>query len=95
MSYCKPHAEYYQTILAMISQKPETCVMAGNDPISDMAASDLGITTFLVDLDQERGRLGILSKEVGNSAKKGLEASQYRIDGSGTLRELEHFLFNS
>ncbi len=95
MSYCKPRLEYYQTILDMINQEPENCIMAGNDPISDMAASDLGIATFLVDLDQEQGRLGILSKEVGNSAKKGLQASQYRIDGSGTLCDLEHFLFNA
>ncbi|MFX1318830.1 MAG: HAD family hydrolase [Promethearchaeota archaeon] len=95
MSYCKPRREYFQAILDMVDQEPEHCIMAGNDPISDMAASDLGIATFLVDLDQERGRLGILSKEVGNSAKKGLEASQYRIDGSGTLHDLEHFLFHA
>ena len=93
MSYCKPRLEYYQAILDIIQLKPEACLMAGNDPISDMVASDLGLKTFLVDLDQEKGRLGILSKEVGNSAKKGLEASQYRIDGSGTLRDLERFLF--
>jgi FMN phosphatase YigB (HAD superfamily) len=94
MSYCKPRTEYYQAVLDLIQQEPERCVMAGNDPISDMAASDLGIRTFLVDLDQERGRLGILSMEVGNSAKEGREASQYRIDGSGTLQDLERFLFN-
>ena len=94
MSFCKPRLEYYQTILDLIQQKPENCVMAGNDPISDMAASELGIRTFLVDLDQEKGRLGILSKEVGNSAKKGLKASQYQIDGSGTLQDLERFLKN-
>lgn len=94
MSYCKPRPEYYQAILDIIQLKPEECIMAGNDPISDMAASELGLRTFLVDLDQEKGRLGILSKEVGNSAKDGLEASQYRIDGSGTLHDLERFLLN-
>ena len=92
MSYCKPLPEYYQAILDMIQQKPENCVMAGNDPISDMAASNLGIKTFLVDLDQEKGRLGILSKEVGNSTKQDLEAAQYQIDGSGSLQDLEKFV---
>lgn len=95
MSFCKPRLEYYQTILEMIQQKPENCVMAGNDPISDMAASKMGMRTFLVDLDQEKGRLGILSKEFGNSTKNGLEASKYQIDGSGTLQDLERFLLNS
>ena len=80
MSYCKPRPEYYQTILDNIQQQPQDCVMAGNDPISDMSASDLGFTTFLVDLDQEKGRLGILSKEIGNSANKDRESSQYRVD---------------
>ncbi len=94
MSYCKPRPEYYQTILDMIHQKPEDCIMAGNDPISDMAASELGIQTFLVNLDQEKGRLGVLSKEVGNSAEKSQEFA-YRIDGFGNLQDLERFLFDS
>jgi FMN phosphatase YigB (HAD superfamily) len=94
MSFCKPRLEYYQTILEIIQQEPENCVMAGNDSISDMVASELGIRTFLVDLDQEKGRLGILSREVGNTAKKDLKASQYQIDGSGTLQDLERFLKN-
>ncbi|MFX1510408.1 MAG: HAD family hydrolase [Promethearchaeota archaeon] len=95
MSYCKPHPEYYQAILDFIQQEPQDCVMAGNDPISDMSASDLGFQTFLVDLDQEKGRLGVLSKEVGNSAKNGMESSPYHIDGSGSLSDLERFLTNS
>lgn len=95
MSYCKPHPEYYQTILGLIQRSPEECLMAGNDPISDMSASALGMTTFLVDLDQEKGRLGILSKEISNSAKKEAKRFQYRIDASGSLEDLEYFLFNS
>ncbi len=94
MSYCKPRPEYYQAILDAINLRPETCLMAGNDPISDMAASTLGIKTFLIDLDQEKGRLGLLSKEIGNSASKNAQSTQYQIGGSGTLRDLEQFLFS-
>jgi FMN phosphatase YigB (HAD superfamily) len=93
MSYCKPRPEYYQAILDLINQKPEACVMAGNDPVSDMAASVLGITTFLIDLDQKKGRLGILSKEIEHRTKQKEAAAQYRVDGSGTLEDLEQFLF--
>lgn len=95
MSYCKPRPEYYQSILDYIKQKPEDCVMAGNDPVSDMAASVLGIKTFLVDLDQEKGRLGILSKEIENRTKKKAASPQFQIDGSGTLQDLERFLFET
>ncbi|MFW9832289.1 MAG: HAD family hydrolase [Candidatus Thorarchaeota archaeon] len=95
MSFCKPRPEYYKAILEYINLQPKDCIMAGNDPISDMSASALGIKTFLIDLDQEKGRLGILSKEVGNSAKKNAAASQYQVDGSGTLEELEQYLFST
>lgn len=94
MSYCKPRPEYYQAILDAIRLQPETCLMAGNDPISDMAASALHIKTYLIDLDQEKGRLGLLSKEIGNSAIKTAQSIQYQIDGAGTLGDLEQFLFN-
>lgn len=90
-SYCKPKLEYYQAILDVLDYLPEECVMAGNDAISDMAASDLGIKTFLVDLDQEKGRLGLLSKEIGNSAKKRVK-SKYTIDARGSLEDLKQFL---
>ena len=93
MSYCKPKFQYYQAILDRLGHQPEDCLMAGNDPISDMAASALGIHTFLVDLDQEKGRLGMLSKEIGNSAKKTV-TSKYRIDARGTLQDLSQYLFN-
>ena len=95
MSYCKPRPEYYRSILDRIEQKPEDCLMAGNDPISDMAASVLGIKTFLVDLDQEKGRLGIFSKEIENRTKKKAVYPQFQIDGSGTLQDLERFLFET
>ena len=95
MSYCKPRPEYYRSILNYINQKPEYCLMAGNDPISDLAASVLGIKTFLVDLDQEKGRLGILSKEIEDRTKKKAGYPQYPIDGSGTLQDLERFLLGT
>jgi len=94
MSYCKPKLEYYQAILERLGYRPEDCIMAGNDRISDMAASALGIHTFLVDLDQEKGRVGMLSKEIGNSTKKTV-TSKYRIDAQGALQDLSRYLFSS
>ena len=94
MSYCKPKLEYYQAILEHLTYRPEDCIMAGNDRVSDMAASALGIHTFLVDLDQEKGRVGMLSKEIGDSAKKTVK-SKYHIDAQGTLQDLSRYLFGS
>lgn len=48
MSYCKPRLEYYTTICDEIDEKPEECLMVGNDPVNDMVAAKIGIKTFLM-----------------------------------------------
>lgn len=48
MSYCKPRIEYYQEICFKIGQRPETCLMVGNDPVNDMVVARIGMRTFLV-----------------------------------------------
>lgn len=48
-SYCKPNPAYYQEILSKLGVTAEECIMVGNDVKEDMvAASELGITTFLL-----------------------------------------------
>ena len=94
MSYSKPHPEYFLTILKMLGRKGEECLMAGNDRINDMSASAVGIETFLVELDEEKGRIGLISQELGRSAKDSFDPSRFRIDAQGTLEELERYLFN-
>jgi len=54
--YCKPRIEYYRDIVDRVGLKPEECVMIGNDMQEDMAASTLGLSTFLVtDFRIDRG----------------------------------------
>lgn len=48
MHFCKPNVMYYEEILNMIGRTPDECMMIGNDPVEDLAASELGIKTFLV-----------------------------------------------
>lgn len=48
MHSCKPNPRYYTEILDKISEKPQNVLMVGNDPIEDLAAINIGITTFLV-----------------------------------------------
>lgn len=58
MHACKPNLEYYQEILDKTNKAPEECMMVGNDVEEDMVASDLGMTTFLLE-DQliQRGKI--------------------------------------
>lgn len=46
--YCKPNIAYYQEILAKIDEKPENCVMIGNDVDEDMVVKQLGMKTVLL-----------------------------------------------
>lgn len=44
----KPNPDYYRDILAHIGRRGERCLMAGNNPVDDMAALQAGISVYLV-----------------------------------------------
>jgi len=48
MSHCKPRIEYYEEICLKLDERPEACLMVGNDPINDMIVATIGMRTFLV-----------------------------------------------
>lgn len=49
MHFCKPNPGYYREILQKINRSPQQCLMLGNDAVEDMAAGEIGITTYLVE----------------------------------------------
>lgn len=49
MHFCKPKKEYYLEIAHKIGCPPERCLMAGNDTLEDLSASEAGMATFLVE----------------------------------------------
>jgi len=49
MHFCKPRKEYYLEIAEKINCPPEHCLMAGNDTLEDLNASEAGMGTFLVE----------------------------------------------
>ncbi len=93
MSYCKPRPEYYQKILEILGNQPQECLMVGNDPVSDMSASIIGIRTYLVENEEEIARLGMVSTHMGNQASEGVDEPQFQIDWRGSLHDVEHVLF--
>jgi HAD superfamily hydrolase (TIGR01549 family) len=48
MSHCKPNIEYYLEVCKKINEKPEGCLMVGNDPVNDLIVAKIGMKTFLV-----------------------------------------------
>jgi len=91
MHFCKPQLEYYQEICEKIKEKPENCLMVGDDLVNDMAAGKLGIKTFLTtDSIQNKSRLQIISKKIrfGFTLKKNNINPDYR----GSLIQLREIL---
>lgn len=55
--YCKPSSDYFLDVLSKTGKTPGQCLMAGNNPVEDMGAAELGIEVFLVTdcLENEAG----------------------------------------
>ena len=47
MSYIKPQLDYYRQVCEHIDVRPEECLMVGNDPVNDAAASGIGMRLYL------------------------------------------------
>lgn len=48
MTACKPSPEYFLEIAGMLDVEPSECLMVGDDPVLDLAASDVGMATYYV-----------------------------------------------
>jgi FMN phosphatase YigB (HAD superfamily) len=91
MHFCKPRLEYYQEACQKINEKPENCLMVGDDPLNDIVAKKLGIRTFLVtDSKQFKNQLHEISKKIrlGFASKKTGVSPDY----SGPLIKLQEIL---
>lgn len=93
MRYCKPRPEYYRAILENLGRKPGECLMVGNDALADMAAAIVGIKTFLLEIDVEKGRLGLISSQVGRYTRDVVTDTKFPIDWRGTFKDLDKLLF--
>jgi HAD superfamily hydrolase (TIGR01549 family) len=49
MCASKPHPAYFRQILDILGTENSRCLMVGNDVVMDMAAANVGITTFYLD----------------------------------------------
>ena len=73
MHYCKPRLEYYEEICYKIKEKPENCLMVGDDPVNDMVVGKMGMKTFLTtDSRKTKNPLQVISEKLrfGFSWKK-------------------------
>ena len=47
--YCKPQSGYFIEVAAKLGVDPRECLMVGNDTSHDLSATEVGMTTWLVD----------------------------------------------
>jgi FMN phosphatase YigB (HAD superfamily) len=69
MSFCKPQLGYYRQICEFINEKPEDCLMVGDDFANDMVAAKIGMKTYkAVDsLDHTDKPLELSKQVIGNN----------------------------
>jgi HAD superfamily hydrolase (TIGR01509 family) len=68
MSYCKPQLGYYRQVCQLIGEKPEDCLMVGDDPANDMVAALIGMKTYktIDSLDHSEKPLELSKHVIGN-----------------------------
>lgn len=89
MHFCKPRLEYYQEICNKINEKPEDCLMVGDDPVNDMVAGKLKMKTFLTtDNKKFKSQFQAISEKIRFGFKKNLNRSDY----TGPLIQLREIL---
>ena len=47
--YCKPQGGYFTEVAEVLGLDPRECLMVGNDTSHDLSATEVGMTTWLVD----------------------------------------------
>jgi FMN phosphatase YigB (HAD superfamily) len=79
MSFCKPQLGYFQQICGIIGEKPQGCLMVGDDPANDMVAAKIGMKTYqTVDsLDHQEIPLEI-SREVIGKNTEGIPSADFK-----------------
>jgi FMN phosphatase YigB (HAD superfamily) len=70
MTYCKPNVDYYHEICGKIGERPEACLMVGNDPVNDMVVGTIGMKTYLV-TDSDPADL-VMSRTTYGTAPSGI-----------------------
>jgi len=79
MTSCKPRLEYYREICQKIDERPESCLMVGNDPVNDMIVSKIGMKTFLtIDCLKNLGSSLLMSNAIRNQSIEDFQEPDFR-----------------
>ncbi len=85
MSHCKPHIEYYLEVCQKINEKPDGCLMIGNDPVNDLIVAKIGMKTFLV---TDGSKLDGSGLELSKSIRDDTAAELIMPDFKGLLSDV-------
>jgi FMN phosphatase YigB (HAD superfamily) len=96
MSYCKPRIEYYEEICTKVDERPESCLMVGNDPINDMIVATIGMKTFLIvdRLHFDESSLE-MSRKIRIDPKTEIPVPDFKGSLSGVPEAVDVLLMNS
>jgi FMN phosphatase YigB (HAD superfamily) len=93
MSYCKPRIEYYQQVCQKINEKPDVCLMVGNDPVNDLVVARIAMKTYLVADSEEASSSALaLSRSIRDDSALEIPAPDFTGPLSGVPDVVETLL---
>jgi FMN phosphatase YigB (HAD superfamily) len=84
MSFVKPNPGYYRAVASALGVLPEACLMVGNDPVNDMAAGSIGMTTYQTTDAQESHFASLTTGDTATNSTAGAFAD-YRGPLAGVV----------
>ncbi len=78
-SYCKPRIEYYLQVCEKIDEKPDACLMVGNDPVNDLVVAKIAMKTYLVAEEGANAPSLEMSRSIRDES--GIEAAEPDFQG--------------
>lgn len=89
MSYCKPRIEYYLEVCQKIGEKPNHCLMVGNDPVNDLVVARIGMKTFLI---TDNAAVNDSDLELSQSIRDESEIDIPAPDFAGSITDVPHIV---
>lgn len=90
MHACKPHARYYDDLLRHTGLRAEDCLLVGDSLLNDLAATSVGIRTFILSKRTEARKLYYRKaraeawKGSFKSLRQMLETPEYKMEDAQT-----------
>ncbi len=93
MNYCKPNLGFYRQVCQILGERPEDCLMVGDDPANDMVSARIGMKTYQTEDSRKYVEKPLqLSKQVIGDKTEGIPPADFTGTLAGVPQAVESLL---